>query len=108
MEVQMIRTAIATAALMTGLLLSSLCAAAEQSAAAQSAAQAGAPPAQVTTADAAPFIGGWTLALQGPNGPGTFDLTIKVDKEKVVAEITASGQPTNPIADVTKADKGLV
>ena len=31
-----------------------------------------------------------------------------MDKEKVVAEITASGQPTNPIADVTKADKGLV
>ena len=62
----------------------------------------------MTAADAAPFIGEWTLALQGPNGPGAFDLTVKVEKEKVVGEITGADMPTQPITDVTKADKSLV
>ena len=29
--------------------------------------------AQATPADAAPFVGDWSLTLQGPNGPGAFD-----------------------------------
>ena len=45
---------------------------------------------QVTAADAVPFVGDWTLALQGPNGPGTFELSVKVEKEKVSGEILAS------------------
>jgi hypothetical protein len=65
----MIRTLITSAALVAGLL-----------------AQA---PAPLTPADAAPFIGQWTLALEGPNGPGTFQLTVKVEKEKVVGEIAS-------------------
>ena len=64
--------------------------------------------AQVTAADAAPFIGEWTLDLQGPNGPGAFDLTVKVEKEKVIGEITGGTTATQPIADVTKADQSLV
>jgi hypothetical protein len=64
--------------------------------------------AQVTAADAAPFIGSWTLTMQGPNGPGAFDLTVKVDKGKVVGEITTAQMPANAINDVTKADKTLV
>ena len=39
--------------------------------------------ADVSAADAAPFLGEWTLALQGPNGPGTFTLWITAEKEKV-------------------------
>jgi hypothetical protein len=66
------------------------------------------PAAQVTAADAAPFIGGWTLTLEGPNGPGAFDLTVKVEKEKVVGEITGATMPTHPIPDVTKADQSLL
>ena len=97
----MIRTTLVSTALIAGLLTPSAVAAAPAVSAVQ-------PAAQVTAADAAPFIGEWTLDLQGPNGPGTFDLTVKVEKEKVVAEITAATMPVQPIADVTKADQSLV
>src|SRR6185295_2903250 len=93
----MIRAIIAGTALMAGLLIP----------AAVGAGQA-ANAAQVTAVDASPFIGDWTLDLQGPNGPGAFDLTVKVEKEKVVAEITGETTATQPITDVAKADKSLV
>jgi len=32
---------------------------------------------KVAPADVQRFIGDWTLALQGPDGPGTFDLSVK-------------------------------
>jgi hypothetical protein len=64
--------------------------------------------AQMTAADAAPFIGAWALALNGQNGAQAMDLTVKVDKEKVVAEITIAGMPAQAITDVTKADKSLI
>ena len=72
------------------------------------AAQSPAAAAQVTAADAAPFLGDWTLDLQGPNGPGTFDLTVKVEKEKVVGEIGAATLDTQPITDITKSKENLV
>jgi hypothetical protein len=97
----MIRTVIARTALIAALLTPSVVAADQAASAAQSAAQ-------VTAADAAPFIGDWTLDLQGPNGPGAFDLTVKVEKEKVVAEITGETTATQPITDIVKADKSLV
>jgi hypothetical protein len=97
----MIRTLIAGTALIAGLLIPSHRAADPAASAAQSAAQ-------VTAADAAPFIGDWTLDLQGQNGPGAFDLTVKVEKEKVVGEITGAAMATQPIADVTKAGQSLV
>jgi hypothetical protein len=93
----MIRTIIAGTALIAGLLTPAVVAAGQ-------AANA----AQVTAVDASPFIGDWTLDLQGPNGPGAFDLTVKVEKEKVVAEITGETTATQPITDVAKADKSLV
>jgi hypothetical protein len=91
----MIRTALASTALTAALLLSHSTAAAQQ-------------PAQATAADAAPFMGDWTLALEGPNGPGSFDLSVKVDKEKVVGEITNPAMPTQAITDVVKTEKALV
>jgi hypothetical protein len=97
----MIRTVVAGAALVAGLLTPSYVAAVP----AASAAQAAAP---MTAADAAPFIGDWTLDLQGQNGPGAFDLTVKVEKEKVVGEIAAATLPTQQIQDVTKAGESLV
>jgi hypothetical protein len=95
------RTVIAGTVLVAGLLTPSHVAAGPAASAAQSAAQA-------TAADAAPFIGDWTLDLQGQNGPGAFDLTVKVEKEKVVGEITGATMATQPIADVTKAGQSLV
>ena len=67
----MIRTALASAALVATLL-------------APATARA-----QATAADAAPFLGDWTLALQGPNGPATFNLSVKVEDDKVVGEIAS-------------------
>ena len=97
----MIRTAIVSTVLIAGLLSPSGVTAARPSVAMQSAAQ-------VTAADATPFLGDWTLSLEGPNGPAAFDLTVKVEKEKVVGEITGGTMPTQPIADITKADQSLV
>ena len=62
---------------------------------------------QVTPADAAPFLGEWTLALQGPNGPGTFNLTLKVENEKVLGEIANEMVPAQAITTISKADRSL-
>ena len=64
--------------------------------------------AQVTPTDAEPFLGDWTLALQGPNGPGTFDLSVKVENEKVVGDITAETMTTQKFTEISKPEKSLV
>ena len=63
---------------------------------------------QLSAADAAPFIGDWTLVLQGGNGPGTFLLSLKMEKAKVVGEISSDQLPTQPISEITLVDKTLV
>ena len=70
--------------------------------------QAPAASAQVTAADAAPFLGDWTLAVQGPNGPASYSLTLKWDKEKLVGELSSEMQPQQVITDISKSDKALV
>jgi hypothetical protein len=62
---------------------------------------------QVTAADAAPFIGEWTLALQSQDGPQEADLAVKVEQDNVVGEIVLGGM-THSITDVTKSGKSLV
>jgi hypothetical protein len=62
---------------------------------------------QVSPADAAPFLGEWTLALQGPNGPGTFTLTLAAEKEKVTGEIVSAEIPKQPITSMSLANKSL-
>lgn len=61
------------------------------------AAAAQAPPASAPTAatpdNAAAFIGNWSLSADSGNGPLAFDLTIKVDSGKVVADLTSQMQP---------------
>lgn len=96
----MIRTAVVRAALVAGLGMSL--------AIVPSRVDAGQAGTQVSAADAAPFLGDWTLTLQGPNGPGNFDLTVKVDKEKVVGEISNPQMPAQPITDISKVDKSLM
>ena len=64
--------------------------------------------AQATAADAAPFLGDWTLALQGPNGPATFNLSVKVENDKVVGEIASEAIPTQKIESISKTDTSFV
>ena len=64
--------------------------------------------AQATAAEAAPFLGDWTLDLQGPNGPATMNLSVKVENDKVVGEIGNDAIGTQKIASISKTDKGLV
>ena len=97
----MFATTIAGAALMATLLTAPPASAGPVVATAQAATA-------MTSADAAPFMGDWTLAMQGPNGPATFDLTVKIEKDKVVGEIKNEQMPLQTITDVTKANKSLV
>ena len=64
----MIRSAVACA-LIAGLLTSVEVAATRPAGTAQASAQ-------VSAADAEPFLGDWTLTLHGQNGPGTFDPSV--------------------------------
>jgi hypothetical protein len=96
----MIRPVVAGAALIAVLFTPFDVAAAPAVSSAQSAAQ-------VTAADAAPFIGEWALALQSQDGPQESDLAVKVEQDKVVGEIMLGGM-THSITDVTKSDKSLV
>jgi hypothetical protein len=68
---------------------------------------AGAMQGDVTAADAAPYLGDWTLALEGANGPGTFNVTLKVDNDKVTGTIGGDRMETQTFTTVTKAAKGL-
>jgi len=97
----MSRTGIATTVLVAGLLASGVAPAAAGPAVVQAAAHA-------TAADAAPFIGEWTLNLQGPNGPAVFDLAVKAEADKVVGTIGNEQMAPTPITDISKTDKGLV
>jgi hypothetical protein len=98
----MIRSAVLSCALVAGVLAMPPAAHASSTTDAEQAAR------QATPADAAPFVGDWTLTLQGPNGPGTFALSVNVEKEKVVGEISSEQLPKQPIANISMADKTLV
>ena len=64
-------------------------------------------PAPVTVAEAAPFIGDWVMEMQGPNGPGTFNVSIKVENDKVVADIGSDTLATQKVSSISKSGKGL-
>ncbi len=64
-------------------------------------------PRPATAAEAAPFLGEWTLTLQGPNGPGTFALSVNVEKDKVAGEISSDQMPKQAIGDVSLTNKTL-
>jgi hypothetical protein len=64
--------------------------------------------AQVSPSDAGPFIGDWTLTMDGQNGPAVFALKLKVDADKVTGEISSEQMAPTAIADIKKADKSLV
>ena len=83
---------------------------AQTSPAAQAPPPAAAPaaPAAGTPENAAAFLGDWTIAAQGPNGPSTFELSIKTDAGKVAAEIASDQMAKQAIATILKTATGLV
>ena len=60
-----------------------------------------------TPAEAAPFLGDWTLSLKGPDRDAAFDLTVKTEGEKVVGEIAAPEQQKEFIPEAFMAEKTL-
>lgn len=63
---------------------------------------------QVTAADAAPFLGDWVVTAEGQNGPATFNLSLKMEGDKVTGEISSDQQGAQKITDVTKREKSLL
>ena len=65
--------------------------------------------AQVAPADAKPFMGGWTLGLETPQGALTMNLTLKDADGKVAGSLTSDIAPDpQAITDVSKAGESLV
>lgn len=66
--------------------------------------------AALAAADAATFMGGWTLGLDTPQGALSMELTIKDDAGKVAGSITAEPMipGVTPITDITKDGSKLV
>jgi hypothetical protein len=71
------------------------------------AAQTPAAAASVTPAQLAPFLGEWTLDMQGPNGPAAFTLTVKSENDKPAADIASEQMPKQAISDFSISDKSL-
>src|SRR5688572_18196122 len=63
---------------------------------------------EASAAEAAPFLGDWTLAMQGANGPASMTLSINADKGKVSAEITSDATAKQAISSISLVDKSLV
>lgn len=65
--------------------------------------------AQLAPADAAAFMGSWTITLDTPQGAFDQSLVIKDDAGKVVAEMSSAMQPeVQKVTDVSKAGTDLV
>ena len=63
----------------------------------------------LAAADAAPFVGAWTLGLDTPQGAMTMNLTIKNDAGKVSGVIVADMMPDpQSITDIKKVGATLV
>ena len=65
--------------------------------------------AQLAPADAAAFMGSWTLMLDSPQGAFEQTVVVKDEGGKVIAEISSQIQPdTQKVTDVTKSGEDLV
>src|SRR5258708_20420032 len=63
---------------------------------------------QVSATEAAPFIGEWTLALDGPNGPGTFGLSVKLEKDNLPADVARAHAGPSAVPTTTKPHPPLL
>ena len=65
--------------------------------------------AQLAPADAAAFMGTWTLMLDSPQGAFEQTMVVKDEGGKVIAEITNQMQPdVQKVTDVSKSGGDLV
>jgi len=96
------RVAIASTLLIAGLMTTAVI-----SAPAVASAQPTPATVPATAAEAAPFLGDWTLTMQGPDRAAAFDLTIKVEGEKVVGEISAAEMAKEFVPEAWMAEKTL-
>jgi hypothetical protein len=65
-------------------------------------------PAAATPESASPFVGDWTLNMEGPNGPGTFALSVKAEGGKVTGEISSDQMALQPITDISTSGTKLL
>ena len=59
-------------------------------------------------ADAAEFMGSWTMSMDSPQGPFEQELSLKDVGGKVVGTITNQMMPEQQVTDVSKSGKDLV
>jgi hypothetical protein len=59
-------------------------------------------------ADAAKFMGAWTLAMDSPQGPFALTATFTDVDGKVACELTSDMMPAQKVTDITKAGNDLV
>jgi hypothetical protein len=65
--------------------------------------------AALSAADAAPFLGTWTISLQSPQGAFDQTLVLKEANGKVVGEITSPLAPgATPMDEISKSGNDLV
>jgi hypothetical protein len=74
---------------------------------ARAGAQAPAPSGPVTPAQAAPFLGDWTLSMQGDRGPAQFALSVRSENGKVLAEIGSDQMGKQTVTDITRSGDTL-
>ncbi len=61
----------------------------------------------ITPAQAAPFIGDWSAAIDSQMGPSTYKVSVKVDDGKVVASVAGGMFPPATASDVYLSGKHL-
>ncbi|HMB81933.1 MAG TPA: hypothetical protein VKI43_17785 [Vicinamibacterales bacterium] len=64
--------------------------------------------APLPVADAAKFIGGWTLTLDSPQGPFVLTMTVSDSEGKVAAELASDVMGTQKVTDISKSGNDLV
>ena len=63
--------------------------------------------AQVSPADAAPYLGSWKLKFEGPMGPIEILLKVADTGGKVTGEMASGEVGKSTASEITKNDKGL-
>ena len=78
---------------------------------ATSAGSLGAPQSatpKVTPAQAAPFLGDWTIATSSAMGPATYQLTVTTSGDSIKATVKNANQPEVVVTNIRAAAKSLV
>jgi hypothetical protein len=65
-------------------------------------------PTPATPENAAAYLGGWNLALEGPNGAAAMKITLKSEAGKVTGELSSEMMETQKFAEVIRSGTGLI